>query len=88
MRGFKIVAMAYVRVIVETIELLFEYLLFPISTISFSQVFSSFLFDVCVASFLYNVNPPHVWHCQQIGKKFFFSEPYCFALNRFLQEEW
>ena len=42
----------------------------------------SFLLGVCVTSFLSNVNPPHIWRCQQIGKNIFFQtilsclEPY------------
>ena len=80
--SFEIVAMAYVRVIPETIELLFEYLpylllsilLFSNSIISFSQVFCAFLLGVCVASFLFDVDPPRIWCCQQIRKKIFFPD--------------
>ena len=43
-------------------------LLFSISIISFSQVFSAYLRGVCVTLF----NPPHSCCCQQIRKNIFF----------------
>ena len=55
------------------------------SSLSVSLVFHKSFVLLCLVSVLFN--PPHVLHCQQIGK-IFFSKPYCFVLNRFIQEEW
>ena len=83
MRDFKIVAMAHVKLIPKTIEWLFKYLALLYQYHWFFATLFWFLLSVCVAGFLFNINPPHIWRCQQIGKKIFFQtilsclEPFC-----------
>ena len=85
----KIIAMTYIRVIPNTIELLFEYLALLSqyhSVISFSQVFSAFLRGVCVCVAFHLIH--HTFDVSTNWEKYLFSEPYCLVLNHFVQEEW
>ena len=62
--------MTYIRLSASTIELLFSILLFSISIITFSQVFSVSLLGVCVASCLIHLTFDVV---NKSGKIFFFQ---------------
>ena len=62
--------MTYIRLSASTIELLFSILLFSISIITFSQVYSVSLLGVCVASCLIHLTFDVV---NKSGKIFFFQ---------------
>ena len=84
----KFVAMAYIRVIPNTIELLFFTVYLSCPSLSVPLVFHKLAFLlICLVSVLlsvkftivknYQLPLNHGCHCQQIGKNIFFSEPYC-----------